>query len=324
MFWRFLASLFSVETYTSWRHYSFEFNKRVNEILSIREFDLVHCDILPIYYTIHNRKDVFRSVTDHDVSYLKCYRMARNTPNIFLKSFLYYEGIKLKRMEKNIFRSVDLGIVVSETDKQALVKICPEGNFLVIENGIDVDLFQPFNGTISVGKLLWLGGFSHYPNIEGIKFFLRYVYPLVKRFAPYVSIDIVGDNVTEDLRQFAKMDPHICFTGFVEDPLPYLNSAEIFVAPIMSGGGTKLKVLEAMAAGKAIVTTSIGCEGIEGIPGVHYLVADNEEGFAEAILLLLNNKELRHKIERSAHQLIVSKYNIEDIAEKLSDYYNRI
>ena len=189
---RLFGSLFSFEAYTIFRHYSRPFSQRVNNLLSSENFDLVHCDILPVCYTIRNRNDVFRSVTDHDVSYMKCLSIGKESRNIILKTFLYLEALKLRRLERNIFRQVDLGIAVSDLDKGILQKLCPEGRFLVVENGVEVDKFKP-SGTPPVkDRLLWLGGFNHFPNRQGILFFLEKIYPFVKRENPNVSIDIVG------------------------------------------------------------------------------------------------------------------------------------
>ena len=172
----------------------------------------------------------FEVFTDHDVSYLKCLRIGKESKNLLLKAFLYLEASKLRKLERKIFRQVDLGIVVSDLDKDILQELCPEGRFLVVENGVEVDKFLPSAAPQVKNKLLWLGGFDHFPNRQGILFFLERIYPLVKRENPHVSIDIVGGGVTEDLKKFALKDSSINFTGYVDDPLIYLGKAEVFVA----------------------------------------------------------------------------------------------
>lgn len=319
---RMARSFLSFEPYTIWRHHSRTFVKRVNELISTGQFDLVHCDILPICYAIRDRRDVFRSITDHDVSYLKCLSMARKNKNIFLKIFLLLEAMKLKRLERNVFKEVDLGIVVSEQDREVLGNLCSEGNFLVVENGVELDEVHSSGEPQDEKKLMWLGGFDHFPNRQAVLFFLEKVFPLLKREAPDVSLDIIGGGVTKELRRFALNDPRINFTGYVEDPLPYMHRAAVFIAPILSGGGTKLKVLEAMAAGKAVVTTTVGCEGIDGISGRHFIVADDYLDFADNVLLLLNNKKMRNALQKNAREFIKSKYDYTKIAEKLDNYYN--
>lgn len=321
---RLIRSLVSPEPYTIWRHYSGAFLKRVNEFISSEKVDIVHCDILPLCYTVRSRNDVFRSVTDHDVSYLKCYRMARGTSAGALKLFLYLEAWKLRRLEKKIFRQVDLGITVSELDKCVLSRLCPEGVFLVVENGIDPDRFFPSEDLGEQRKLLWLGGFDHYPNKEAILFFLRKIYPLVKKTDSGVSVDIVGGGVDSEIMSVADGDPGIHFTGYVDDPLPYIQRATVFVAPVLSGGGTKLKVLEAMASGKAIVTTSVGAEGIDGVAGIHYLMADDSKQFADAVVRLLHDESLRMLLQGNARKFAVEKHDYIEICRKLDGYYRSV
>jgi glycosyltransferase involved in cell wall biosynthesis len=319
---RLIKSLFSLYPYTVWRHYSNQFKKRVDELISSGKFDLVHCDNLPICYTVQFKKNIFCSITDHDVSYLKCLSIGKEARNFLLKSFLYLEAYKIKILEKNIFNKVNLGIVVSENDKIILQKLCPNGNFLVVENGVDLDIFKPSWELQEKGKLLWLGGFNHIPNKQGIYYFLEKIYPLVKLHGPNISIDIIGGGVTDELKKFSENDLSINFIGYVDDPMPFIHRAEVFVAPILSGGGTKLKVLEAMATGKAIVCSSFGCEGIEGVNGHHYIVADNPLQFAQDIINILNDNFIKESLQVNAAELVRQSYGFAYTCKKLNDYYN--
>lgn len=319
---RLIRSLFSFDPYTIWRHYSKHFIKRVDELISSGKFDLVHCDVLPLCYSVRYRNDVFRSVTDHDVSYLKCLSIARNEKNILLKLFIYLEALKLRSLEKKIFNQVDLGIVVSKLDEDVLYRLCPNGKFFVVENGVQLEKFCSLGDVQEQMKIVWLGGFDHYANRQGIRFFLEKIYPLVKQAVPGVNFDIVGGGLTEELRQYAFKDSTVNFIGYVDDPLPYICRASVFVAPILSGGGTKLKVLEAMAAGKAIVSTSVGCEGIDGTHGIHYLVADEPHGFANHIINILNNQSLKISLQTNVKNLVTEKYDFDNISIKLDLHYN--
>jgi polysaccharide biosynthesis protein PslH len=321
---RLVRSLFSLDPYTIWRHYSTSFLNRVEQLIDSKQFDLVHCDTLPICYSVRNGKNVLRSVTDHDVSYLKCLSMARDKKNILLKLFMHIEAWKLRRLEGTIFKQVDLGIVVSQPDGDVLRKLCPEGQFLVVENGVALESFYPSGETTEQSKIVWMGGFDHYPNRQGINFFLEKVYPLVKQEIPDVSVDIIGGGLTDTLRRYAAKDSSVNFTGYVDDPLPYISRASVFVAPVLSGGGTKLKVLEAMAAGKAIVTTSVGCEGIGGTPGIHYLVADEHSLFAKDIVRIINDHLLKESLGMNAKNLVTAKYDFVKLCRKLDGHYSEM
>ena len=318
---RILRSLVSLEPYTIWRHYSRQYDARVHTLMSTGQFDVVHCDILPICYAVRGRKGGLRTLTDHDVSYLKCLRMGKEARNLLLKMFLYLEAWKLKRYESKVLTEVDLGIAVSELDRDVLKRICPDGRFIVVPNGVEVERFTPNLNAIKGNRLVWLGGFDHYPNREGVYFLLEKFYPRIKATIPDVQLHIVGGGVTKKLEQLARKDPSVALIGYVEDPLPHLQKASVFVAPILSGGGTRLKILEAMASGSAVVTTTIGCEGIDGIDGVHYMVADRPDQFAASVARLLGDDSFRLSMELNARKLVEAKYGYEDIVSRLSALY---
>jgi len=321
MILRLMGSLISLDPYTFWRHYSLSYLKRIDELTKTGEFDLIHCDILPLAFTIRNNKHLPCIVTDHDVSYLKALRMGRQARNPFLKLLLYLEAFKLKRLESKVFKQADMGIAVSEVDKKVLKELCPEGNLEVIENGVDTDEFKPTYEEIDKDSLVWVGGFENYPNREGVYYFLDKIYPLIKKQARHVKIMLVGGGATQRLKQFSNSDPSINIIGYVNDPLPYIQNAAVFIVPILSGSGTRLKLLEAMAVGKAIVTTSIGCEGIEGTDKEHYLVADQPVQFAEKVATILNNRALGEYLGRNARKLAEEKYDWKCIFEKMDVIY---
>lgn len=315
------ASLFSRDPYTIWRHYSPAYRKRVSELAHSGEYDMVHCDIISLAYAIRNVNGIRCSITDHDVSYLVAQRMAKNAYNPLMKLFVLLESIKLKQLEARILDRATIGIVVSEVDRKMLQAISPEANLIVIENGVDTTEFKPSPEEPDDNSLVWIGGFSYYPNREGMQYFLKKVYPLIKREIPGATITVVGNGVTAHLRQWALGDSSIRFLGFVDNPIPYVQKAAVFVAPILSGSGTRLKLLEAMALGKAIVTTTIGCEGIEGVDGKDFLIGDQPTQFAAKVVDLLRNRNLRDQLGRNARKVMREKYDWNMICEKLSRTY---
>jgi polysaccharide biosynthesis protein PslH len=318
---RFIRSVFSPAPYTVWRHYSREFSNRVKQLIETDQFHLVHCDMLSLSYAVQDRDGIKTTITDHDVSYLKCFRMAKGYANPLLRALLYLEAYKLKRLESKVFGQVDFGVAVSNTDKAHLQRLCPTASFEVIENGVDTDAFMPGTVRVDDNSLLWVGGFDQYPNREGIYYFLDAIYPLIKQCVRSVHLTIVGGNVTTKLRNVAAKDPSIDMTGYVDDLLPYLHRASAFIAPILIGSGTRLKLLEAMAAGKAIVATSIGCEGIEGINKVHFLIADSAKQFAAEVANVITDRRLSAYLGDNARALAVEKYDWKRIGERMDRIY---
>jgi glycosyltransferase involved in cell wall biosynthesis len=284
----------------------------------------VHCDILPLAYTLRYLRSVPCALTNHDVCHVKALRISKQSGNPLLKAFSRLESWKLKNFERKIFKQVNTGIAVSDVDKKILEKLCPDGNFEVVENGVDVKDFAPRPAGTENRTLLWVGGCGYSPNRVAVEFFLKDIYPLIKKEMPDVKFNIIGNGIAGKLKKICRQDPSVHTLGFVDDPVPYLQKATVFIAPILSGSGTRLKTLEAMAAEKAIVTTSIGCEGIAGIDNVHYLIADEPSAFAASVLSLLRDPALRKRLGENARLLTVQKYDWDIISEKISMVYEKL
>jgi polysaccharide biosynthesis protein PslH len=317
---RLLRSLVSRDPYTVWRHYSTEYRALVKTTLATSAFDVVHCDILPMVYALRDVRGPLRVLTDHDVSYLKAERLARQRRNPLLRLLMSYEATKLKRLEQTVLAGVDLGIAVSETDKRTLEALSPGTRLAVVENGVDVDAFCPASVPVDPDMVVWVGGFNQDANYEAIQFFLKKVHPAVRRAHPRVRLVLVGGG-SDRLKAAVAGDPSVELTGAVEDPNSILVRAAVFIAPILSGSGTKLKVLEAMAAGKAIVSTSVGMEGIDGVDGEHYVLADTPDSFAAGVIHLLACSSVREQLALKARQLAEEKYDWRLICEKMNRLY---
>ena len=324
MLLRLIRSIFSRYPYTVWRHYSADYYKRIQVLIAQKRFDLIHCDCLPLATTIKGIHKIPTVLTDHDVSYLKSFRMAKQTPNIFLKGFLYLESFKVRCFEKNIFKFFDLGITVSKFDLKILQRLCPETHWEVVENGVDTQEFKPSGNATEGHSLLWLGGFKHYPNFEAMRHFLKNIYPSIKGQTKNVQLNIIGGEIPLELKQLSQHDPSVNLLGFMEDPSPYFANASVFICPILSGSGTRLKILEAMAMGKAIVSTIVGIEGIEGFNGKHFLVSDTPQSFADNVIAILQNKVIQKELGKNARILAEEKYDWRIIWEKNESLYSQL
>jgi glycosyltransferase involved in cell wall biosynthesis len=161
---------------------------------------------------------------------------------------------------------------------------------------------------------------DYFANVDGIRWFCKEVLPIVRACRPDVVFQIVGGYPTKEVQQLAIPD-HVDVTGFVEDVRPYLRAATAVVVPLQVGGGTRLKILEALAMGKVVVTTSIGTEGIKAIPGEEILVADHPGEFAKQIVRALNNPALRSQVGIAGRRLVEKRYSWEKIGECLEEVY---
>ena len=157
-------------------------------------------------------------------------------------------------------------------------------------------------------SLIYLGNFSWLPNLNGVLWFLKEVWPKIIKKFPKIQFFIVGKNPPDELKKYSSKN--IIITGYVDDIKPWVNKAEVFIVPLFSGGGIRIKILEALAMGKAIVSTSIGSEGIEVENGKHVIIADDKDSFAQGIEKLFRHKETQTSLSKNSLELMREKYSL--------------
>ncbi|MDA3869951.1 MAG: glycosyltransferase family 4 protein, partial [Gammaproteobacteria bacterium] len=190
-------------------------------------------------------------------------------------------------------------------------------------NGVDIDYFKPDASAIQQRSLIFIGTLNWYPNIEAARFIAHELWPILKNEIAGITIDVIGASPPEDIVKVGNEDNDFNVHGFVDDILPYMNKAAIYICPIMDGGGTKLKILDALAMKKALVAHEIACEGIRIENGKNVLFAQSVSEYVVAIKKLIGDDGLRKKMGNEARRLIENEYSYEIIGKKLSDLYNQ-
>jgi glycosyltransferase involved in cell wall biosynthesis len=167
-----------------------------------------------------------------------------------------------------------------------------------------------------------LGTLHYPPNADGIRWFFEQVYPKVRDIDPDANLTIIGKNPPPEFIRFAEQNSeHVSVTGYVPDLEPFLKNAAVLVIPVRAGGGMRVRILEGFAYGEAIVTTTMGLEGIDAESGKEVIVADTPQDFAEAVLELLGNYELRNEIAKNGRDLVERKYDWQVVLQKVQDIY---
>lgn len=228
---------------------------------------------------------------------------------------------KMRRYEGLAVKSSTRCVVVSHEDKTLIQQMAPETTISVIPNGVDTTYFRPSQKTAEAPHLVFTGTMSWLPNADAMIFFCNTILPLVRGLFPEVLVTIVGLHPPKEVRALAK-DPYIRVTGFVEDVRPYIDEAAVYIVPLRSGSGTRLKILEALAMGKAVVSTRIGAAGLAVTDGRHILLADEPESFAEKICRLLKDPERRRALGRAGRTLVESVYDWKAVAAELDQVYH--
>jgi sugar transferase (PEP-CTERM/EpsH1 system associated) len=238
-------------------------------------------------------------------------------------AYSFVQWRRLRGYERRACLAADRVVAVSETDAEALRQLVPGLTPLVVPNGVDMAFYTapvvPFEVQPGPG-LAFTGKMDFRPNVDAALWFAQEVLPLIRREVPEACFWAVGKDPHPRLAPLAD-DPAVLLTGAVEDVRPYIAGAVVYVVPLRIGGGTRLKVLEAMAMGKAIVSTALGCEGFDLVPDQELVVADTPAEFAAAVLALLRDPVRRDRLGRAARRFAGSRYDWRIIVPRLEQAY---
>lgn len=237
------------------------------------------------------------------------------------KVYDYLNHLKLRAEEERSWQDVDACAVTSPRDEATVRGALPRALTAVVPNAVDTAFFSPGGEPRERGTILFYGTLSYYPNLDGLLFFLREVMPIVRRDHPSARLKVVGADPPEAVRRYEASD--VTFTGFVPDLRPHLASASVVIAPLRIGGGTRLKVLEAMAMAAPVVSTSLGAEGIAVTSGREVLLADTAETLAAEVIRVLRDDALAAELGAAGRRLIETSYDWRASARALVALYRR-
>ncbi len=222
--------------------------------------------------------------------------------------------------EKNACKKFDRVIAVSEKDKKMFLSLYNADNVVTIPTGVDVDYFKPMPDiSIRKNSLVFCGSMDWLPNEDAMIYFIKDILPLIKKEIPDMSLTIVGRNPSSTLKKLVSNYSDIELTGWVEDTRPYIAQSSIAIVPIRIGGGTRMKIYEAMAMEKAVVSTSIGAEGLPVEDGKNIILADDPGNFGKNVAELLKNHRKRKEISKNSMIFVIENFAWKHVAEKFSN-----
>lgn len=297
------------------------FRQTMQLVMREHPIDIAHLDTISLAQYLDDLGEIPAVMTHHGAESFMIRRRILRERNPFMKLFFLIEWWALKRYEQRMCPRVAANLVVSAADQEILAQIAPNARFLTVENGVDIEYFKPVPPN-SARELIFAGRLDQYSNREGILFFMRDVWPLIRQTHPDTIVNIIGSNPPQALVSLAQSDSNVKIHGFVPDVRPHFQTATVAICPIRDGGGTRIKVLDALAQGIPIVSTSIACEGIEVVPGRDLLVADTPADFARQIARLFDDKELRATLASNARALAERLYAWDSIGAKLVKTYS--
>ena len=324
------AHLFDPLPYAVAKYRSAAFRSRLRQLLRDGGFDLVVCDFLFPAVNLPERLPCPSVMFTHNVE-SEIWRRHLETRATRLQRWLY--GAQYRRMLRHEGRTLarfDGILAVSDADAKTFERLYPgaiRGPVHVVQTGVDTDYFKPCRTAAKLQSaapsLVFTGSMDWLPNEDAVVFFAREILPLIRAEEPEVRVSIVGRAPTPAVARLAD-DPAIRVTGRVEDVRPFMEDAAVYIVPLRIGGGTRLKIFEAMAMGKAVVSTTVGAEGLAIEPGTHALIADEPNAFARAVVRLIRDPERRRRLEAAARALVVEKFDWTSVAGALEAALNRV
>lgn len=292
----------------------------IDRVLSSSRFDVVHFDTIGLAQYRGLAKDAGTALNHHNIESTMMAHRASTEPRRLLRQFFKLEATKLKRAEQSFCGQFDMNLVVSPEDGEVLKRHSANVRTTVVANGVDTDYFVP-RADPGGKTLLFCGGLDWYPNGEAMEHFFEAIWPRLTRRIPDVQMLVVGRRPPKWLQDLGESDRRVRVTGFVDDVRPYFREAIVYVCPIRIGGGTRLKILDALAMGMPLVGTTFACSGIAVEHERNVLLADDPDSFVDEVVRLLDDSILRSRLASSGRDLVLREYSWDVVGRSLMSAY---
>ena len=316
-----LRSMVSMQPFSSREVYSDELQRTLDELCVTTS-----CDVVQIEGTVLGGLSVPSAVgvilDEHNIDYEVFERMCEGERSLIRRMYNHWEYKRVRRFEQQCWTRVDGCIVTSEREEPIVQSIAPNIATAVVPNAVDLKYFLPSRDAVEPNSVVFNGTLGYRPNIDAAYHLADEVWPLVLERCPDAKLTIVGRASDADRRRLTR--PGVVVTGEVSDIRPYLQHAAVVAVPVRMGGGTRLKVVEGLAMGKAMVSTTVGCEGVAVRDGEHLLIGDGAAEFAARILECFANPKLRDRLGAAGRRLTEEEYSWDLAGERLDALYKRV
>jgi sugar transferase (PEP-CTERM/EpsH1 system associated) len=280
--------------------------------------DLIVCDFLaPASNVPSDLHGVPAVLFQHNVEAMIWKRHYEVQSNPLKRSYLFAQWLKMRAFERRMCRRFDAVVAVSSEDREQMKSEYGVASVFDVPTGVDTEFFRPRGGEQKLAhNLVFTGSMDWLPNEDAITYFTERIMPRVRKSIPDVTLTVVGRNPYPSLLELSQRDPSVVVTGRVDDVRPYMERAAAYVVPLRIGGGTRLKIYEAMAMEQAIVSTTIGAEGLPVTDGKELLLADNEDSFADAVIRVLSEPRLASELGKGAAAKVREEFGWARVAQQ--------
>jgi polysaccharide biosynthesis protein PslH len=309
-----VRSLWSPRPFIADKHYFEPYAQKVAELCRSGQFDVVHCDSISLAATVPADCPIPTLLTEHNMEAVIWERYFEEEKNPLKRKYIRDQYHKVAAFEGEMCRRFDVVVSVSEDDRLRLAQSYKVHNVEVVPNGVDTDYFAPIPSETIANSLVFTGSMDWRPNQDAIMYFAESIWPLILQKSPHAHIWIVGRKPPEKIIALGKADRRITVTGRVDDVRKYSAPATVYIVPLRIGGGSRLKILEALAMQKAVVSTTIGAEGLDVKDGEDIVLADSPEEFATKVVELFDRPAFRTRLGEAGRDMVLKKYDWRTVA----------
>jgi glycosyltransferase involved in cell wall biosynthesis len=288
--------------------------QEVDKVLARGDVDVCVADFLFANANVpHGNVPVL--LFEHNVEYLIWQRLANLETTHWKRALFEMEWRKLRTCEGEAVKRAALTIAVSDDDRDRLAEMSPGSRVVSIPTGVNTNYFTPRRDAETPARLVFSGSMDWHPNEDAVCYFVDTILPRIRTEFPNVSFTIIGRNPGARVRELASQ-PGITVTGTVDDVRPAIAEGAVYVVPLRAGSGTRIKIFEALAMGKAVVSTTVGAEGLALESGRHFLAADTPHDFANAVIRLLRDPARRLALGDAGRALVEANYSWATVARQ--------
>lgn len=313
---RLFANLFAAQPYSVTSHASAPMREAATSLANSGKIDVWQFEWAPYQETLASNLPGARVVIAHNVDTLIWQRYYENETNILKKAFLKTQWQKFRRFEERAFRQASRVVAVSEEDARLIREQFGQPKVDVVDNGIDRAYFETVGGERDPARILFLGALDWRPNLDAVALLLDKIYPRVRALVPGAKLAIVGRHPPPSLVEKAKQTAGVELLADVPDVRPFLGTCGVMAVPLRIGGGSRLKILEALACGLPVVSTKVGAEGLLLAPGVDYVQAE-EDAMADALVHAVRNPGAMQAMAQHGRSIVLETYDWGVLAKKL-------
>jgi len=319
-----VSSLSSALPYAIWKYRSQQMQRAIERELAEQDYDVLVSDFLVASINLPAISPCASVLFQHNVESTIWQRHFETQSNRIKRAFLRDQWRRMNRYEGDSCRRFDAVISVSKVDSDRMIKDFGVSRVYDVPTGVDTGYFTPRRGSPNPFELVFTGSMDWVPNEDAILYFADQILPIVSRSIPECTLTVVGRNPSSGLVQLGLTNPQIRVLGRVDDVRDYISRSAVYVVPIRIGGGTRLKIFEAMAMAKPVVSTSVGAEGLPISDGREVLMADDPENFAHAIIRLLRDPKLATSLGEAARTLVCEKFGWEHAANSFAEICEQV